>query len=307
MKQLFGQIFLLILPLVLVGISLEFLIREIPNDYSYKRNYLDENSNSIDILILGGSHSYYGVNPDYFIGNAFNASHVSQSLDYDFEIIKKYENNWNHLKYIMISIDYITLFSRVSLGGESWRVKNYEIYYNINKSLKKSDNSEVFCFNPFISLKRIYSYYFNKESSITCSKLGFGMVEMEQQQDLIATGMEAAKRHTKSLTKCFEENIVILKKIIDFASKNDIDVIFFTSPVYHTYLNNLNETQLNTTINTMNDIVKDDSSCFYYNLLEDSSFDVHDYRDADHLNSNGAKKLSLKLNDIKRACNQSNK
>ena len=62
------------LAVVIAFIPMEILLENIPNDYSFKKEYLDENSDSIEILVLGSSHSYYGINPIYFHLRAFNAS-----------------------------------------------------------------------------------------------------------------------------------------------------------------------------------------------------------------------------------------
>jgi len=39
-------------------------------------------------------------------------------------------------------------------------------------------------------------------------------------------------------------------------------------------------------------------NCIYVNLLDDPDFIKDDFHSADHLNEAGAKKLSLKLNEI---------
>ena len=276
---------------------MEPLLRNIPNAYSYKNEYLNHNSKNITKLFLGSSHSYFGVNPVFITGKAFNAANVSQSIDLDYEIIKKYKNNWNKLKYIIIPIDYFTLFSRLSDGGESWRIKNYNLYYDMHLSNKLCDNLEILSINPKSNLRRIISYYLHK-SSVTCSRLGFG-TNYKKHNDLIGTGKKAALRHTKKDLSELNDNIKILRKIITFANKNNIEVIFYTSPAYKSYVSNLNKKQLDLTITTITKIAKKNKNCYYFNLLEDTDFNSIDFYDADHLiNPNGVEKLSLKIDSI---------
>ncbi len=173
MNKFISKLFLFILPFILAFFSMELLLRKIPNDYRYKSEYLSSNSDNISKLFLGSSHSYFGINPDFISGNAFNASHISQSIDIDYEIIKKYDN-WDDLKFIIIPIDYFTLFSRLSNGVEYWRIKNYNLYYNMNLSNKLSDNFELPNSSLKSNLQRISSYYIKGNSSLTCSKFGFG-------------------------------------------------------------------------------------------------------------------------------------
>ena len=89
-----------------------------------------------------------------------------------------------------------------------------------------------------------------------------------------------------------------MKEIIDFASRNNIEIIFYTSPAFNTYVSNLDKNQLNLTINTITELAKNNNNCNYFNLLEDSNFHSSDFRDADHLNPEGAKKLSLRIDEL---------
>lgn len=292
MREFIQKGVLFLLPFVLSFLLMEHLIRNIPNDYNFKMEYLINNSNKITKLFLGSSHTYYGINPEFISGNSFNASHIAQTIDLDNEIIKKYRNNWNELKCIIIPIDYFTLFSQLSTSVSYWRIKNYNIYYDMNLSYSLSNNSEVISVDFKSNLSRIHSYYFRNKAGITCSELGFGN-NYRKRKDLGKSGKTAALRQTKRGVPYLNENIKILEEIIKFASINDIEIIFYTSPAYKTYVSNLNKTQLNLTINKITKLANSKINCTYFNFLEDNRFSEEDFRDADHLNSMGAKKFSL--------------
>jgi hypothetical protein len=121
---------------------------------------------------LGSSHSAYGLNPQYFTLKGFNASNISQSLDYDYEILKKYNNKWDKLKFIIIPIDDFTLFFDLKKSIEPWRVKNYEIYYGIHLSNNIADRTEIFSNKLNVNISRLYHYYVQKNANLTCNKLG---------------------------------------------------------------------------------------------------------------------------------------
>ncbi len=127
MKQFTLKIFLFLLPILIIGIALEFLLREIPNQYTLKDNYIATSSRKIETLVLGSSHTYYGVNPEYFTKPCFNLANISQSLNFDLELLKKHENEFSNLKTVIIPISYFSLFETLEEGDESWRVKNYTI------------------------------------------------------------------------------------------------------------------------------------------------------------------------------------
>jgi len=298
MKRFFKFLSLFLFPILLVGILAEFLIQQIPNDYEYKKNYLDHHAKDVNILFLGSSHVYYGIDPKY-IKSSFNAGHVSQSLDYDFEILKKYQDNWTRLKYIVIPIDYFSLYSRLENDIDSWRVKNYKIYYHIDRDHQIFNNAEMLSNNLEINLKRLYGYYLKKESDISCTPLGWGVsYNSKKHKDLIKTGTLAAERHSAKNYDQFKENIAVLNRIISFAERKKIRVVLFTSPAYHSYVSHLNKKQLRQTLAVANSISRIHTSTKYFNLLQDSTFHADDFYDGDHLNEIGAKKLSLKMSNI---------
>jgi len=301
MKKFIIKILLLLLPLFILAVPMEYLLRQIPNDYSYKRNYLDNNSSKIRTLIFGSSHAYYGLNPIYFSKNTFNASHISQSLDFDFAILNMYEKNLDSLQVIVLPISYFTLWGKLEDGSESWRVKNYIIYYGMHNT-NLSDNFELLNNKFLINCFRLYKYYIKKQDDITCTKFGWGTTyKSEKAKDLEKTGKTAADRHTRKdmlsekHVKIFEDNLKAINSFSEFCNQRNIKLIFLTTPTYHTYRENINAEQYKKMVDTLSNFVNTHSNCFYLNYFEDSDFVAKDFYDADHLNEIGAEKLSRKL------------
>lgn len=299
MKKFIKRTLIFCLPVLIFLISLEITLRHIPNDYSYKKDYLDKHSKEIEILFLGSSHTYYGINPQFIEGNSFNASHVSQTLNFDWAILEKYRNELDHLKYIVVPVDYFTFYLRLQNGVENWRVKNYQIYYNINAGNKVSDYFEITNGRLKDNINRAFRYFTKQGyNDITCSNLGFGTVFNLAGQDLASSGKEAALKHTIRSNKYFNENVSILNDIISFAKSKKIQVVLFTSPAFKSYVEHLSSQQLDTTIAEVRSIAQSNSNVTYYNFLKDSSFTDKDFFDADHLNQSGAKKFSLKMDSL---------
>ena len=279
---------------------MEYLLQRIPNDYFYKKNYLDQHSKEIQILLLGSSDVYYGINPIYFSQNTFNAAHVSQTLDLDFDIFKKYQNDFNNLKIIILPVSYPVLWSKLENASDSWRMKNYALYYGIDtKSIK--DHSELLNNTLGNNLKRLFDYYFKKKNDIYWSKLGWGTAyKFANAENLEVTGKTMALGHTVNIhseenKKIFAENMQTLNSFVEFCNHNNVKLILLTTPAYNTYRENLNNEQLSKMIETMNDFAAKHDNCFYLNWLDSPDFVKEDFRDADHLDEIGAEKLSKKL------------
>ena len=299
MKRFTFNIFLFLLPILIIGVALEFFLREIPNQYTLKANYIITNSSKIETLVLGSSHTYYGVNPVYFTKPCFNIANISQSLNFDYELLKKHEHELNNLNTVIIPISYFSLFEKLDEGEESWRIKNYTIYYDLDVSDKLAKNSEVLSISLDDNISRISSYYLINNFTLNCSELGWGnSYRLEESLDLDKTGISSAKRHTIDHLKLLEENLTTLKSIINLCNKHNVNVLLFTPPAYESYYKNLNKMQLDITINNAQKLSGSHGNCTYINLLKDSSFTKNDFYDADHLNNKGAKKLSELLNDL---------
>lgn len=298
MKQFLKSTLLFLLPILVSGSLFELLLRHIPNDYELKRNYLEKHGKEITILFLGSSHAFYGVNPAYVKEKSFNAAYVSQSLEIDDGILEKYGNNLTRLKVIVIPISYFSLFSSLTDDEESWRLKNYEIYYRISTSADLSNRFEIFSrFEP--NLHKLYSYLIKKNSFITSSDLGWGtQPEPNHKIDFLSAGIKAAKRHSGMNNEHFAMNKVVLEHMISFAKQRNIQVLFYTPPAHKTYIEHLNSKQLNETTHVMADLAAHRKNVTYVNLLKDNAFNPQDFQDADHLNTTGAKKLSIMLDRL---------
>jgi len=296
MRKFLKYITIFLFPIILTGIFFEVLIRRIPNDYEYKKSYLDHHAKDVNILFLGSSHVYYGIDPKY-IKSSFNAGYISQSFDYDLEILRKYANKWTHLKYIVIPVDYFSFYGRLENSPEAWRAKNYRIYYDINTDHKLFNGTEMLSNKLDVNLAHLYSYYLKGENDISCSNLGWGSsYKAINHKDLIKSGETAAARHTAKDNLQYSTNLRLLDEIIAFAEQKHINILLFTSPAYKSYVSHLSKNQLNTTLSTIQKLNGAHRAIKYYNLLQDSAFHAQDFYDGDHLNEIGAKKLSLKMN-----------
>ena len=299
MKDFLKNNLLFFFPLsILFFIGIVFLPNK-KNDYWVKREYLDAHSNEIETLILGSSHTYYDINPEKLSGRSFNAAYVSQTIDIDEAILFKYQHKWNHLKTIIIPIDYFTLFEQLSTGMESWRLKKYQNYWGIEQQERQYGywyKVDI----QFDILKDRFKKYISKDAdSITCTPFGWGNIyRASLKTDLEKEGKMAAARHLLSDTACFRKNIMVVHQIINFAKANNSRILFITTPAYKTYTNLLDSIQLNTTFVTIQSIVAKENNCFYNNFLNDKDFTSIDFHDADHLNDIGANKFSIKIDSL---------
>ena len=111
MNRFLNKFTIFVVPILLIIFSLEFVLLHLPNDYKYKKEYLDQHSNEIKTLILGSSHTFYGLDPKFFPMSTFNASNIISNTSLVIEkILMKYKNQLSNLNTIVLPVSYFTLF-----------------------------------------------------------------------------------------------------------------------------------------------------------------------------------------------------
>ncbi len=79
-----------------------------PNPYKYE--WMQENAEEVETLVLGSSHTFYGIRPEFFDSKTFNLANVSQGMKQDLFLIKYWANRYKNLKYVIFPISFFTWF-----------------------------------------------------------------------------------------------------------------------------------------------------------------------------------------------------
>lgn len=307
MIKFLRQIIWYSIPILLCIIGYESIVRKAGNEYDYKNRWLTEHANSVQILVLGSSHTYCGIDPEHFSLKAFNAAHPGQDLYYDDFIFNKFYEQFDSLEYVIVPVSYIFAIAHIEDTPNRNLVKNYVIYYDCpNHPYSIKYHLESYWGINVSLLKQVIS---GKQYSLKCSELG---METDFSTENIITNLEAsgqyeAKLHsyTTHFGACSEEVINegyhkcldYVRDIIIKCSDRRINVILLTTPTYHTYWMNLDKEQLQMTYKFCEQILSEFTNVSYLNMLQDERFTESDFFNADHLNRHGAEKLSKILNE----------
>lgn len=286
-----------LVPIVVLAMAMEVLLRQIPNAYKIKSAYFEKNHKTIESLILGSSHLEYGVNPDFITVQSLNFANVSQTIDIDYQLLNNMAPQMPNLKYVIIRLSYTTLYEQLKSGNESWRIKDYNLYTPNRLDSKVVHQFEVLSVKLKTNLKRLLNYYVYGRYSIETSPTGWSKgTETPQAMGLGEKGRATALKHTVSDRGLFNQNVAYLNKLIKYCNDRNIWVLLLTTPTHKSYYLNLNQDQLEATVQTGEQMALKYNNCRYYNLIDSPSFLESDFLDGDHLNSNGAKKLTEFLN-----------
>lgn len=306
MKRFIYTLMLFVLPLVLLFGALELGLRSIPNDYSFKNQWLKQNMSSVKILTLGSSYGYYSIRPQFLSEPAFNAAHVSQSIRYDAFIFDEFIDKADSLQLLIWPIAYFSLPYELEDDSKAWwRVKSYSIYYHCpDHRFDPRFNSEVVAGEKvFQEISRVYKYLFSGYTERYTDSLGFGINYTKSERILerpSMCGFEDATGHTKDLAQ--KKDIILANKkrmnhVIQQCVQRNIRVLLFTAPACSTYYDNLESEQLKLMVDFCDSLALTYDNTTYLNLLSDSRFEEEDFYDATHLATEGATKLTNILDD----------
>lgn len=298
---LIGATILFLLPISMV----EFGVRAIPSPYKTKFENIQRENGNLKVLILGSSHFYFGVNPQYFSVPTLNAANVSQDLHYDLHILKAALTKNENIKYVVVPLSIFSLFSELDTGIESWRKYEYRLYMGY----KEYPESEWFILanhsvilasqNKLGLLRRLANSLFDSpvDQDWTEGGWGRGYSTVASETMLMSTGRQAAQRHQQN-AKLSEVSIGSLNQIANLCRAKGIKLLIVTPPAFISYRENIDVRRLAKTAAIASILVDSSPTIKYVSYFSSSAFDASDYFDADHLNHRGAEKLSRMIDGL---------
>ncbi|KGO92573.1 D-alanyl-lipoteichoic acid biosynthesis protein DltD [Flavobacterium subsaxonicum] len=299
MKKFLKRLFLYLIPILLVWAGLEFFYRTVPNNYTFKHQNISKNYDA-KVLVFGNSHSFYGLNPEYFCKKTFNISNISQSLYFDELLFNKYTADFKNLKTIVLNVDYFTLSLQDDNVEDQWR----KYFYAAQMDL---DVPGISIFNPRkyslalvprfnLTLESLKKYSANKTLA-DCNTSGWGrrdgIGEGENNEHM---GKIIAQKHEDGSID-FKKNVQRLQDIIARCKSKNIKVLLVTMPVTSYYAHNVDQEKIKAIMYQCNKIA-DGKHVVYVNLFQDSRFTNSDFYDTDHLNTAGATKCSKIISNL---------
>lgn len=295
MKKFLRYCVYFVLPILTAAIPVEYLIRQVPNPYKYKYEWMQNNAEDVEVLVFGSSHTFYGIRPEFFKEKAFSLANVSQGNRQDFFLLKYWAGRYKNLKKVIVPISFSTWFGRgLEYGSESYRCRYYKIYmdcdYYPDWSLYNLELSDMR--TAMGKVEKII----HRDDDPGYDKFGWGNTYKLSNKNIMkwndGTEAEAAvKRHTAKSWDYIETNYERFKEMAEFCQSHNIQMILITTPCWHSYYDNLNKEQLNKTYELIHKFQKE-LNVPYLDYLKDSRFKADDFFDSNHLSDVGAIKFT---------------
>jgi len=312
MKLFLKKILFFVLPLFAIVLIMDFYLTNMNSLYKEKASGLAEHANEIEILILGNSHATYGVDPSSFSIFAFNIANVGQSIYFDKELTLQNLKKLTNLKYVLISLDYHSLyFSRQRGERNIWSYYGNGIKYP-SDNYKKADISPfLFGYDPRVSFSLVKKNILNKwefrdeDYFIDYDvELGVSLTDTTVKGYISFSGTEQdvfnneyyinrIKGFDNLINSSTEKELVLneLGELISTLQSKGVKPIFFSTPTFREYNIFLDSSIIN------NNLIDSENLCKKYNIefLDYSinhDFIKDEFFNPDHLNKKGAARFS---------------
>jgi len=285
----------------------EYLVRQVPNTHKFKHEWMKKHHNEVEILTLGGSHSWEGIKPEILGNHAFSLANSSQMLQYDYFLFNNYD--FPNLKEVVITISFPTLFADdYEYDERRWfNVIYYKIYMNCPYH---SDFSKYnFEFSNMKTFQDKLRQFFRR-AELNSDEYGCAILNTISNKDTIrwnngSEALEAADRHNHiGDFSHIDTNLTRLQKITDYCTNHKIQLVLVTTPCWKIYTDNLDSSRLAKMREIMSDYCKRNPNVLYLNYLTNTRFVADDFFNSDHLSTIGAEKFTKILKaDIEKNCN----
>lgn len=270
----------------------ETVVRSTPNPYKIKREAIRRYGKETETVILGDSHPFFGIIADS-LPRTLNLAMSSQTLEYDYLVLKRHVDSLPHLKRILLGLDVRNLHDTPFKRGKSPEETYYRIYLGIDKYPEWApENMELF---QFTSYKRKFRHALAGGPFPLATEKGFALWDAAPRPDSLAFERLAPGRNASLNTKTAkdaETNIRDLDSILALCRKRGIEVVALAVPVTPAYTRNLAPG-----LQPHTDSVVRSRNIPYHDFSRDSRFHTDDFFDSDHLNDAGALKFTRILRD----------
>ena len=288
MKKFLLKTLAFFFPVLLVLAGAEAYVRTLPNTYKYKEAWMWRNAHAVQTLLLGNSHGYFACVPSLMGDSVFNLCNVSQRLEHDYFLLRRYENLYEKLNTLVLLIDNSCLFDAPMEADEPARVTYYQLYMGFPKHSRWSRYGfELSSITAFLNkLGQRWG-----ADGLECDSLGFGTSYRVEERDPVCFEPEHITVHHFVDWPTTRQNISYADSIACWCQARNVRLVLLMTPVSVYYKEKAEPWQLDF-VRTFADSCRQAYGCRVLDYSDDARFVDEDFFDSDHLDDQGAKKFS---------------
>lgn len=304
LRRFVARFALFLLPAAAAELALEARLARVQNSYSLKRDGLAQAEPSLQVVFLGPSHAYYGLDPDKLSRPAFNLANVSQGLTIDAQLAEQALARAPALRLVVLSFSYFSLGYRTETGAEPWRNGFTRYFYGL-----PGDQDSVTLLHPRnYSLLALYGPEqvrgmalkgFHSTLADHVSPLGFYASEPGAPASILdeKEGEARVRDHeAQQSDEARARNTEALRTLLAALDARKVKAAFVTLPVHRTYSAFIDRAAWQRSRAVIAAMLRP-GAVSYHDYLDDPRFTLEDFHDHDHLSAEGAARMTQVLDE----------
>lgn len=309
MKQFLKKILIFSAVVMTIFIAYELVLLLVPNEYSYKKNYIKRHKDSLRVLVLGNSHVADCVDATLLGPDAFNAAQPGRNAYYDLQLMREFIHQMPRLECVVmpLSFDYY-YWGHLYVKEHAPKFNTYRCMYLKYMGYPYADGewwhwSEILNSNYDHSGRLLKAFTAPLHELTMCDSLG---MEIDASYDLRAHNWDTLQLPSSTplpdsteLKLNYRHNVKIYSEIATIMRDNHKRLVLVAMPVYKTARRHVSQRQLNEMTAFVEMLRRVNPDIEFYNFIDDPQYTERDYYNSIHLNNqHGARKFTPQLRAI---------
>ena len=288
MKRFLLRSLCFLFPALLALVAVEVYVRSLPNTYKYKEAWMRKNGERVHTLLLGNSHAYFGLVPTVLGDSVFSLANVSQRLEHDRFLLKRYAGTCPHLKTVILVADNSNLFDVPMEEDEPGRATYYQLYMGYAKhSVLSRYGFELSSMSNFWG--KVLRHW--KRDMADCDSMGWGCGYVASKRNPADFQPERIREHHFHDWSSTLANRRDVDSIASWCQNRRVRLVLLMTPVSSGYTKKAEPWQLGY-VRSVADSCRQAYGAQVADYSCDPRFSDDDFFDPDHLSDDGARKFS---------------
>jgi hypothetical protein len=289
--------------LLLIG-YFEYKLSKMDSYYYTKEQAIEKQHDQIEILSLGSSNGFFGINPAYFSRPGYNLGYNAQSPFYDYHLLVKYIDEMPNLKVVVLPAILFTMGTDLTKTSQDWRMYFYRQYFGLPM---ESDADKIIPYDLITEPKtfskialygsNLYSFYSHDfKDVVDCDPASTGWYDSSDAKPAKLedkNGEISAKAHNEAVNiALFKKNLSYWRRIADILRERKIKLVVVRLPAHVTYYSNLDPDIITKFTGALTKFAEE-NHIKYVDYTKDKRFALEDFTFmVDHMNPRGAAKFT---------------
>jgi hypothetical protein len=249
-------------------------------EYAVKEKY--------DLIALGNSRVYRGINPDKLSMKAFNFAHDNDCFNQAYYKLKYLERNNNLPKYLILGVDYFEFSYLLD-------TRNYAYRKYLGKEYLKDFNDDFNAYTNQMLMVKQNQFFLRLDNIKRVVNKDAKIPYLKENGQYIRYGKAKKRDYVERNSQMLDIQLKYFIDILDYCDQKDIEVFMVLLPLRENELKNYDNETLDAYNKFFN--ARTGEHVHFLDYSTSDKFTIEDFQDITHLNIEGADKFTKLLDE----------